>query len=85
VYKGIHVFDHSTGPMERKVAALVSPSLSGRQLKTGSPVTAVVPTASVASISSRAWSSATIVVAASAERRAGGRTLEFRFIGAPAD
>lgn len=27
VYKGIHVFDHSMGPIERKVAALVSPSL----------------------------------------------------------
>lgn len=27
LYKGIHVFNHSTGPIERKVAALVSPSL----------------------------------------------------------
>ena len=27
VYKGIHVFDHSMGPIERKVPALVSPSL----------------------------------------------------------
>src|SRR2546428_9387661 len=27
VYKGIHVFDHSIGPIERQVSALVSPSL----------------------------------------------------------
>jgi site-specific DNA recombinase len=27
LYKGIHVFDHSMGPIEREVAALVSPSL----------------------------------------------------------
>src|SRR5207245_11246567 len=27
LYKGVHVFDHSTGPIERRVAALVSPSL----------------------------------------------------------
>jgi len=27
VYKGIHVFDHSMGPIERQVSALVSPSL----------------------------------------------------------
>jgi len=27
LYKGTHIFDHSMGPIERKVAALVSPSL----------------------------------------------------------